>query len=223
MTIKNIFTITINRFKALTGVHICTDHTGKMYGIKSLSTSVLLNRICKARAKVEGSICHHCYAAKMANMYDNLEKALAKNTRVLTRTVIPVEYWPELDDDIFRLESFGDLNNTVQFLNYVNFCLRNPDTRFRLWTKNPVIIDDAIYLYGIKKPSNLEIIQSSVHVNTPDPVLYPFIDGIFTVYTKDFAEKYGIKINCGSRKCRECLECYKKHSDGLFIINELLK
>lgn len=198
-----------------------TIHGGKLEGIRSLNTSVLLNAICQARAKIAGSICAKCYAHNLVKMRKNLMKVLEKNTQVLTTVEIPVSDWPLINDRVFRLESFGDLNNSLQVKNYFNFASRNPETLFALWTKNPEFIDIAIK-DGYAKPANLIIIQSSKHINVVDAPRYDFIDGVFTVFTKAYAQEHGIVINCGARHCLSCMQCYRHH-DGVFYINELLK
>lgn len=55
----------IKAFEKKYGVHFTVNHTGKMTGMASLSTSVIDNPICAARAKVKGSICEKCFAANM--------------------------------------------------------------------------------------------------------------------------------------------------------------
>lgn len=196
-------------------------HSGKMQGIRSLNTSVVLNAICQARAKIAGSICSKCYAKSLVAFRKSLRKVLEKNTRVLTSIVIPVKYWPVINDRVFRFESFGDLNNSIQVINYFNFCLKNPETLFALWTKNPEFIAAAI-ADGHAKPENLIIIQSSKHINVVDEPRYDFIDGVFTVYDAEYIEKHDIAINCGARHCLSCMRCYTKH-EGVFYINEKLK
>ena len=44
---------------------------------------------------------------------------------------------------------------------------------------------------------------------------------VFTVYTEKHATDNNITINCGTRKCLNCLKCYK--NNNIVIINELLK
>ena len=51
---------------------------------------------------------------------------------------------------------------------------------------------------------------------------YDFIKGVFTVYTASYAIKNNVFINCGGRKCIECLNCYNYH-ENVFYINEILK
>lgn len=213
--------MTIKEFKEKYGVHITTGHTGKMEGIYSLSTSVLLNPICRKRAENPNSICSKCFAEKIANARKELRGCLAKNTEILTTQVIPTKEWPILNQAIFRLESFGDLNNGTQFQNYINFANRNPRTTFALWTKNPSIID-AVFKTGEEKPQNMIIIVSSPLVNVPASPRYVWVDKVFTVYDKKYAEERGIEINCGARDCLGCQRCYTKRREVEYI-SELLK
>lgn len=113
------------------GLHFCINHTGKMAGMYSVSTSVLENENCKARAKNPRSICSKCYAGKMAKMYKGLEKNLSENTAILTGSIIPVEDLPYINAHSFRLEAFGDLNNTIQVINYFNICRKNKSVKIQ--------------------------------------------------------------------------------------------
>ena len=45
---------------------------------------------------------------------------------------------------------------------------------------------------------------------------------IFTVYTKKYADKYSVPINCGKNRCIDCRRCYTKNKTPVFIA-ELLK
>ena len=203
---------------------MCKNHTGKMAGMWSLSSSVLMNPHCQKRAENPNCICHYCYAGRMLAMYKTLESKLAKNTELLTKTLISEAFMPRLNCIFFRFEAFGDLNNETQVMNYFNLCHANPFTRFALWTKNPWIIQSAIE-QGAVKPENLNIIYSSPALNCrADNMLnlYPFIDKVFTVWTKDYLANHPeIKINCGKRKCMECGLCYLKNN--IVFVDEIKK
>lgn len=209
----------INEFKKAYGVHITTGHTGKMEGIYSLSTSVLLNPYCQKRAQDKDSICSKCFAEKIANARKELRGCIARNTEILTNQIIPVKEWPVINQSIFRFESFGDLNNETQFINYINFTKRNPRTTFALWTKNVGIVD-RVFKSGVKKPRNLIIIVSSPHLNTEVIPAHKWIDKVFTVYDKEAAQH--VEINCGARDCLTCQRCYTKTREVEYI-RELLK
>lgn len=209
-----------------TGLHFCINHNKKMAGMYSISTSVLKNKYCAERCKNKKTICSHCYAARMSKMFKGLEKKLSDNLDILTRSIIPVENMPIINAHSFRLEAFGDLNNTIQVINYFNLCRKNRDVNFAIWTKNPFIISNAIH-NGYKKPANLIIIYSSPvvdeNVNTTKlKKIYPFVDKVFTVYSStEKAAEHGRKINCDQNNCLSCLKCYRKNK--VTEINELLK
>ena len=117
-------------------LYICTNHTGKMKGMNSLSTSPVKNPICMERAKDIRSICHECYSMAMNAAYSALAALLEKNTDILTKHIIPVEYWPMVNTLFFRLESFGDVQNKNQALNYIELVKAFPRVHFAAWTKN---------------------------------------------------------------------------------------
>ncbi len=211
----------VSEFRKRIGVHITTRHNGKMEGMHSLSTSCLKNNLCKERSKNKASICSHCYASRLLKMYKNTEYCLSKNTDILTKKVLIEEELPILNVLYFRLEAFGDLINTMQVLNYFNLCNKNPQTRFAIWTKNPQLIEQTIH-QGHRKPQNLNVVLSSPFLNKEIKNKYDFVDVIFTVYDKETIDKEKILINCGDKKCLECLKCYKKHED-LIYINEKIK
>ena len=198
-------------------LHITTKHTGKMTGMQSLSTSCKTNPNCEKNAKIEGSVCQKCYAQRQMKMYKNMSAAFEKNAEILTKGIIPNEDLPIINACYFRFESFGDLHNSTQLVNYFNICKKNPDVHFALWTKNPWIVAEV----ADQKPKNLQIIVSSLMLNKQiDISNMPYIDKVFTVYDKETIDKEGININCGARNCLVCHKCYKK---GNKVINEKLK
>lgn len=201
-------------------LQITTRHTGKMYGMVSVSTSTLDNPICQARAQNGDSICSHCYAQRMTKAYKGLHEKLHINTELLTKEIHDADDFPIINAAYIRLEAFGDLMNDIQVKNYFNLCRRNPHATFALWTKNPNFIKAAIS-DGYKKPNNLIVILSSPIINSPLAgsivAEYPFIDHVFTVYTKD----NDAHINCGGNHCLSCRRCYSRKTS--FYVNERLK
>lgn len=212
---------TIATFEDEFGVHITTAHTGKMTGFMSLSTSPLANTFCVNRSKCKGTICAHCYAMRMQKMYSDLDRLLVHNHKVLTTSIIPVDKWPILNTLMFRLESFGDVQNDTQLLNYLNFCKRNPRVQFTIWTKNTAIFKRVFT--NNRKPKNLIVIISSPYVNKPLKIeRFPFADKVFTVYEKEYAQAKKIAINCGARSCAACQQCYNRNNRTVYV-NEILK
>lgn len=208
---------------------ICDNHTGKMQDLKSISTSCKDNAQCAKNAAVPDSICKNCFSMSMHEIYgDNFYNKLHLNTLLYSVAVLPVDVLPELRNiQYFRLEAFGDLNNSIQAANYFNIAKKNIKNRVRLalWTKNPRFIDQAIKA-GYKKPSNINIVYSSLFLNNNGGAgimkKYSFIDKVFTVYTLEYLKEHPeIKINCGARDCFACGRCYKKGGDP--VVNEMLK
>jgi hypothetical protein len=217
----------INEFREKYNIKVCTDHTGKMTGLCSISTSCMCNENCAKRRNIKDSICSRCFSATMQKRMNTLQAVLIENYNALTTTLIPVEDMPMLysPSGLFRLEAFGDIATTIQVVNYFNFCIYNPHLKFALWTKNPWIIEQAMKEYNLEKPSNLRIIGSSYMINEPMEKFfkkYDFIDNLFTVYRKKYAAENNIDITCGARSCAKCRKCYDGTHET-FEIRELLK
>lgn len=216
----------VNAVKALMWTRgICVNHSGKMEGMISISTSCKKNEFCIAMHQIPGTICEKCYAHNQLDYQATTANKYAESTIDLTSRLLDFEEIPTVDSSngVCRLEAFGELNNTIQVLNYFNICEKNSEINFALWTKRPELINEVIKMLGHKKPENLNIIWSTLMINgAPKIGKYDFVNGYFTVYTADYAKEHNLKINCGGRKCAECLECYDYHEE-LFVINELLK
>ena len=208
-----------------------TRHEGKMSGIPSISTDPTMNFHCQNRVKCGKAVCSKCFAHMYVSFRANLKKALERNYHILTERLLTKEEIVSLDINasFFRLEAFGDLNNDIQLINYVNICRYYKETRFALWTKNVDILLPVFKQKKYKKPRNLSLIISSPLLNVAFPISFVekvneivHVDVVFTVYTKDFVEKHNIIINCGARHCLSCLQCYKGHRETIYI-NEQLK
>ena len=211
---------TLANSRKISGLHFTVNHSGKMSGMASISTSVTTNERCKKNAEIKGSICEKCFAAKQMKVFPSMEKPMVENQRILTSEVLPFEKLPTINNIYFRFEAFGDLNNAVQVKNYFNICYKNPRVKFALWTKNPDYIAEAI-ADGYAKPENLNIVLSSLFVNVERKNPFPFVDKVFTVYDPAHIEAENIEINCGAKNCFSCGLCYEKN--GVSIINEKLK
>lgn len=214
---------TYKEFRKSHGVHFSDRMTAKLDGVLTLSTSVNKNPLCACRHNIPGSICENCFAVATLNQYSDLERLLTNNFEILNSVVIPVNEWPLIPFAVCRFEAFGDPATVTCVLNYINCALANPHVKFALWSKNVGILKNAFSVPGVKKPKNLQIIGSSLYINKIDERLlnYWFIDRVFTVFTADYAIENNIKINCGFRRCLECLVCYKKNN--VKYVNEIIK
>lgn len=212
--------------------HICFNHDAKMQGVISLSSYVGNNTFCIARCKnCENAICKYCYAASLTGQRFYLKMKLIRIMAIFTNVELCRDDIPVINSELypyFRFESFGDLNNKLQFKNYNLMAAVNPSVNFTIWTKNPGIIQACINA-GLQLANNLVIGLSSLYLNTPEMEKarkYPFIRFLFTVYDDDYIKEHNIVINCGAKHCLSCGICYKylhEFKHGLQLINERKK
>lgn len=224
------------------------SESDKMDGMDGCSTICMFNSFCKKMQLMgEDCICSHCYAATMAKQYKWMEpdKRTGKEQKYL---VVSKEISGRIYDDseipvlniknafgVFRIESFGELINTNHAINLIKLIRKNPGVNFGWWSKRPELIARALKALDLSADwlkDRCNCIYSNPWKNScrdgklidVNKVLkkYPFIKGVFTVYTAKYAFENQIFINCGGRKCIKCLQCYDYH-ENTFFINEILK
>lgn len=199
--------------------------TGKMTGIPAITSSMLCNDNCRRLSTIHGSVCEKCYTRKYLSARPNAERCYRDNTHLLSSSLIPNKQLPFINAALCRLESFGDIVNHTHLQNYINLIKKNNHCTFSLFTKNYTMVLD--YFKTHKQPHNLSIIISSLMLNSPHDIT-PFIQiglknlKVFTVYTRKYADKNGVIINCGKNRCIDCQRCFKKNKAPIFI-SELLK
>lgn len=203
------------------GLNITLNHQGKMAGMYSLSTCCLCNKRCMRNKEIKGSICEHCFAQTIMKRQPTMQDPLAQNYQILTTEIIEWEDLPIINALYFRFESFGDVANVIQCINYMHIIQKNPGVFFAWWSKNMDIIDQMFKETGYEKPKNVNFIQSSMFVNKATRPLYWFVDKVFTVFDEETIDERGIEINCGARSCLNCHLCYTKND--IVYVNEKLK
>lgn len=200
-------------------VHVTIgSKTGKMQGIDSINTSSLKNEFCQKMASNEKSICNKCYSNRTSKMYTSLEKRLIQNSELLSGGFLPLEQLPFINSSVMRFDSFGELINHIHFINLLNIAEKNKHCRFVLWTKRKDIVKKV--LDNREKPENFHLIFSSP-VKNQVAKLPQYFSKVFTVFDKKTAQNDNIAINCGGKKCIDCMLCYTDN-DTIFV-NELLK
>ena len=222
-------------YRALVGALWIVNHiSNKLEGICSISSSVHDNSLCERWRKIKDCICAHCYAHSQQARHTGLKEHNILNGLILRNILIPTKYFKALRlvFDYLRIESFGDVQNVIQARNYIRIIKAFPEKRCAIWSKNLAIYAEAFRLEG-GKPKNCTFVASSPYINKPiaRTILenFPFIDHVFTVYTKKYAIENNITINCGGRKCMECIKarknCYFRtgKENNNFYVNELKK
>lgn len=210
-----------------------SEMTGKLTGFYSISTSVLMNPICQARAKNPESICSKCYAANTLAMRDGTMECMETNYIILNTWLISSDAWATLPlrttNGKYRIESFGDVATVTCCRNYIRIMNTHKHLFFGVWTKNPGLWMTAFELEN-GKPTNMSFIVSSAYMDKPYIIKESergIIDHVFTVYKPSTIKERHININCGSRDCNGCRKCYGSHLDiennYSFHIREKLK
>lgn len=192
---------------------VSDNMSGKMESIPSISTSCLANPFCLQRMKDGDSICAHCFAETTLNRYKDCGKNMLSNTYLLTESILDLDLLPKFPNvRIVRIESFGDVANVTQAINYCNLCKVNPLVTFAWWSKNVAIIAKAFDMVG--KPKNVILIESSPKVNEKKTASSHYVDKVFTVYSKEYIIENNLDINCGARCCATCGRCYRKDTES---------
>ena len=194
---------------------------GKMENIKSISTNTLTNEFCQKMHASKNTlvICGHCYSFEGLEMarFPNQVKALQRNSDILggkelTEKEIYQNYM--FNDNIFRLQSHGDLINELHLKNLMAIITANKWTTFALWTKRKNVIKK--YFDSNKKPDNLILVYSNPLINKvieadnrPE-----YFDKVFNNVDKDTLKN---RQNCTGQQCITCRRCYIKSNDNTII------
>lgn len=208
--------------------------SGKLEGFYAVSTSVLMNPICQARAKCEGCICKDCYAAAGASRWKLLAQSLETNYLILNNFLLDKEVLSTIPvpstNGKARIESHGDVASEICAINHTRMVDSHPHLMWGLWSKNLEFYRDVFETEG--KPDNMIFIASSpmenVVMELPDWAK-KYVDHVFTVFTEEYAKANAIAINCGTweghdldHRCKNCMKCYTKGNTDYYL-NELKK
>lgn len=198
-------------------VHVTVHKSGKMEGFLSISTSTTGNEFCSKMKTIEGCVCGKCYARKYESYRPSMEIALNHNNEKLAGAPLHDDQIPILNALYVRINSFGELINEMHAENIFRICEKNPETTFVIWTKRLNLLPVE------KRPVNLKVIYSNPiadHVIEYEPG--KGYDGVFNVISKGYAELTRTEVNCGGKRCKDCMKCYSGLKSGATII-ELFK
>ncbi len=197
---------------------LTTKMTGKMEFMHSLNSSSLNNKFCIAKSSQnKSSICEDCYSNGLLKMYKNADKAFTENGILLSENIFPPFAIPKTNSSVFRFNAYGELINMNHLRNLMAMCEKNESTTFSLWTKRKNLI--WRYCKDFGKPKNVIFIYSSEILNKREKKP-KYFNKVFTVWSEDNKDKSF--INCGTKKCFDCMTCYDL-KDRKTYINEVLK
>ena len=211
----------------------------KMKGIESLSTYKKTSNICSFLSQHDG-ICKKCYAEKSLKLYkSSLTPALIYNTLLLKYIDLDPAQIPYTNNKYFRFEAFSDLQSAKHLKNLMQVCKKNKNTIFTLWTKAGYKLINMMNDENIKKlPSNFNIVISEFYINKKTDQEYlknlqtclyssqaiknKYTNALkcFCVFDNEKARQESKMFLC-KNKCINCLKCYKKTKDILYIAEKL--
>jgi len=178
--------------------------------------------------KVEGSVCHHCYAHDRGNYsWPNVKNAQARRLRILNEVITSGEgsgewqLWVDTmvqlmsRETYFRWHDSGDLQSMEHLKLIVAVCKRTPHVMHRMPTKEFKTIRRYVQTV-CKLPDNLIVQLSSPMLNDRIKVSHErWADGmqVATTYTNAAAAYAdGVKFVCPAtvdrKTCGDCRACW---------------
>ena len=197
-----------------------SEMSHKLEGMLAINSNPLTNPYCQAMSKNPLTICHECYSQKMLKgIRRNCIPKFERVGAMMSKSIIPFAEIPVIKDKIARFSAHGELINMTHLHNCVEIAKANPRTTWGLWTKKFWYLNQY-WRKGNVLPDNIVLIYSNPYKDTVRELPKGF-NKIFNVYSKEYAEKNNIEINCGAKRCLNCKLCYAKLTSS--VINEIIK
>jgi hypothetical protein len=162
-------------------------------------------------AKIEGTVCHGCYALKANYSYPSVQKAHIKRGESLEHPLWSVAMIAQIKaskTDYFRWHDSGDLQSFGHLLNIVSIAEKCPDVNFWLPTKEKKFISQFIDSFG-EFPSNLIVRVSGAMIDGPMPD-FVHTSTVTTKHTDASCRAFENKNKCG-----DCRKCWDKSIDNV--------
>lgn len=225
-------------------IHI-SNLNGKLEGFQAISVNTVTNKFCQDMhtSKRDDIICKKCYSfktLKSKRFGNNLEKALQRNSDLLSKPLDTDNINLFINAAYFRFDAHGELMNRTHFENLILIAQYNPRCNFALWTKRRDIVnlvkrdmhqDNTPFPHNLilvwsnpivddvhwQPPTNFDYVFNNV---TEEPIevtfLTDFRDADSSVYTKPALPDVHYKP-CTGQKCKDCLNCYDFGNNACII------
>lgn len=234
-----------NKKDSQTIVKLSYGMSGKMLNVLGISTSCLDNPRCSTYRKCPGAICNDCFAAANLEFRKEVREAMHYNMEALSKreftreeiAAIAIEVVAACrknNTNMFRIESFGDIANTIHASNYIRLAAAvyflDQSILMAWWTKNPNYLvaafqgmDDTTRKL-FRAGCNVVLLSLFKGVPFPEKARKKIEAALgmevltFTVY--DVKDTDPI-VNCGARSCFNCRRCYLRENRGDDVIEAL--
>jgi len=155
--------------------------------------------------KVEGSVCHGCYAFKGRYPSGAVQNAMYRRLEAMKK-----KYWAEamitaiIDMPFFRWHDSGDIQNEKHLEKIMDIAIGTPNTMHWLPTREYQMVENV--LKKRKKPSNLVIRLSAHMIDSPGPV--QLANRIGVQVSEVGSEKYTCPASEQENQCKDCRKCW---------------
>ena len=192
--------------------------TGKLDGVRAISTNTLTNEFCQQmhRVKDDNIICTICYSWYFLQGFrKKVATAIQRNNDLLSKKTLSGSNIPTISDRMFRFSAHGELINLTHLDNLVKIAEKNSDCIFSLWTKRKGFIIKYFGAGKRTKPDNLILIYSNPRIDTIlSSVPNKWFDKTFNNVSPD---NHVSLQNCTGQKCRECMVCYTHNNISTIV------
>ena len=175
----------------------------KSYGIPAVTACNVGGKL----AKIPGSVCHGCYAAKGCYSWQSTKTAQQKRLDAIDNPLWSLAMIAMIGNDKwFRWHDSGDLQSYKHLQKIVLIAKTLPGCQFWLPTKEHALIKKYIRDNGAF-PENLAVRVSGSMVDGKPPKVSAGI-GTSTVYTDQNKNGFTCKAPTQNGECRQCRACW---------------
>ena len=183
------------------------SNTSKMPG-KSISLDAHICKTGSKLAKIEGSVCHDCYALKGAYRYPVVKNAMAERLTFFNS----IDFVPRMVAEIkrtrseyFRWFDSGDVQDVRMALNIMDVVKATPEKKHWIPTKEHTIWKEALKMQTL--PDNAVLRFSATMVDKAPPAKWKWSSAV----VKNVAPiGYDCPAPTQGGKCGDCRACWSR-------------
>lgn len=167
--------------------------------------------------KVEGSVCHGCYAMRANYKYPNVVNALSKRVSNLTHPFwVPsmvkliFEACSRIEQNYFRFHDSGDLQGVWHLQNIIDIANLTPNINYWLPTREYKMVKD---INPSDIPKNLSIRLSAHMIDGKAPDVGLPTSTVSSSYTPITSNSKVCQAYLNNNQCGSCRECWHHQGD----------
>lgn len=201
--------MTLKLAKEITGHTSGLGSPSKMPGF-STGISATLCQVGAKLAKIEGSVCHDCYALKANYQYPSVKLGHARRFAALRNKLwVPamirlIGHYTDPDVPYFRIHDSGDMQGIWHVLAWVRIAKALPGINFWCPSKEVAMIQAARAIVGGAWPSNLVIRLSTPMIGKAPNAALSSKGPTSTVNVEGGAQCPAYTQDGECRDCRAC-------------------